>query len=131
MGRVKMEKGVTLIAAHTEVIGDIRFTDQLYISGRVTGNIYADDEKATLTVSEEGSVTGEVRVPNIVINGAVDGQVHASVKVELAAKARVKGNPLYKLIEMHLGALVEGQLVHEIGGDTTNVHRLEVDTASE
>jgi len=49
----------------------------------------------------------------------------------LAAKARVKGNLYYKLIEMHLGALVEGQLVHEIGGDTTNVHRLEVDTASE
>ena len=65
-------KGVTLIAAHTEVVGDIKFTDQLYISGKVNGNVLADNASATVVVSEEGCVSGEVRVPNVVINGLIE-----------------------------------------------------------
>jgi len=131
MARNKMDKGVTLIAAHTEVIGDIKFTDQLFVSGKVTGNVVAEDEKATLIISEEGCVAGEVRVPNIVINGTVEGNVYAGHKVELAAQAKVKGNLYYKLIEMQLGALVDGQLVHEDPNEIPNVHKLKVDAAPE
>lgn len=126
-----MDKGVTLIAPHTEIAGDIRFSDQLYISGHVTGSVFADNEKASLVVTQEGRVTGEVRVPNIVINGAVEGDVYAGNKVELAAQAKVKGNLFYKLIEMHLGALVEGQLVHEDGSKSEKVHQFTVEANSE
>ncbi len=108
-------KGVTLIAAHTEVVGDIKFTDQLYISGKVNGNVLADNASATVVVSEEGCVSGEVRVPNVVINGLIEGNVFASNKVELAANAKVRGNLHYQLIEMQLGAMVDGQLVHDEG----------------
>ncbi len=113
MARKGIEKGVTLIAAQTEVTGDIKFVDQIYVSGKVTGNVVADEEKATLIVTEEGCVAGEVRVPNVVINGLVEGDVFASHKVELAANAKVRGNLHYKLIEMQLGATVDGQLVHQ------------------
>ena len=126
----KMEKGVTLIAAGTEVVGDIKFTDQLFVSGKVSGNVLADDEKATLIVSAEGCVQGEVRVPNIVINGLIDGDVFAGIKVELAENAKVRGNLHYKLIEMQLGAMVDGQLMHEQSGDgQATVHQLNVDAA--
>jgi cytoskeletal protein CcmA (bactofilin family) len=131
MARNKMDKGVTLIAAHTEVVGDIKFTDQLYVSGKVSGNVLAEDDNATLVVSEEGCVSGEVRVPNVVINGLVEVNVYASHKVELATRAKVQGNLYYKLIEMHLGALVDGQLVHEEALAGPNVHKLNVDTGSE
>ena len=112
----KVDKGVTLIAPHTEVVGDIKFTDQLYVSGKVNGNVLASNEKATVVISEEGSVTGEVRVPNIVINGLVEGHVYAANKVELASNAKVRGNLHYQLIEMQLGAMVDGQLIHEKAG---------------
>ena len=131
MARNKMDKGVTLIAAHTEVVGDIKFTDQLYVSGPVTGNVVAEDDNATLVISEEGCVSGEVRVPNVVINGLVEGNVYASHKVELAARAKVQGNLYYKLIEMHLGALVDGQLVHEEALAGPNVHKLNIDAGAE
>ena len=68
MARNKIDKGVTLIAPHTEVIGDVRFANQLYVSGKVTGNLLADSDKATVVVGEEGVVAGKIRVPNIVIN---------------------------------------------------------------
>lgn len=94
--------------------GDLHFTEQLFVNGRVEGNVYAEpDSGATVVVSQQGSVAGEIRVPNVVINGTIEGDVYASGKLELAANARVKGNVYYKLIEMQLGATVKGQLVHE------------------
>lgn len=124
MARVKVQKGVTLIAPNTQVVGDIHFKDQLYVNGHVDGNILAgDEEAATVIISEEGSVTGEIRVPSVVINGTVEGNVFATARLELAAKARVKGNVYYQLIEMQLGAMVDGQLLHESVPGASNVHR--------
>ena len=120
------EKGVTLIAANTEVTGDVHFVNQLYINGHIKGNVTADpSSEATVVVSDEGSVNGEIRVPNVVVNGRVEGNVYATKRMELAQNAEVKGNVYYKLIEMQLGAMVDGQLVHDesLGADTPNVHR--------
>lgn len=124
MARFKARKAVTLIAPNTQVVGDIKFHDQLFINGRVDGNVLAGDQQdATVVISDEGSVKGEIRVPNVVINGEVEGNVFASARVELAANARVKGNVYYQLIEMQLGAMVDGQLLHENAAAAT-VHPL-------
>lgn len=104
----------TLIGRQTEITGDVRFTGGLHVDGRVHGNVAASaDKSAHLSISENGAVEGEVRVPVIVLNGAVVGDVYASEKVTLGAKARVTGNVFYKVIEMVSGAQVNGQLVHE------------------
>ena len=65
-----------------------------------------------LTVSEKGVIEGDVRVPNLVLNGAVQGDVYVSDRVELASHAKVTGNVYYNLIEMAMGAEVNGNLVH-------------------
>ena len=131
MARMKVQKGVTLIAPNTAVVGDIRFKDQLYVNGHVDGNILADDEgPATVIISEEGSVKGEIRVPNVVINGEVEGNVYASARVELAARARVKGNVYYELIEMQLGAMVDGQLLHE-QAESAEVHPIPAESGAD
>jgi cytoskeletal protein CcmA (bactofilin family) len=126
MAKKQTDKGVTLIASDTEVVGDVRFTNQLFVNGRVSGNVIADNPKATLVISEEGYVSGEINVPNVVINGTVEGNVYAGHRVELAAHAKIIGNLYYQLIEMHLGALVDGQLVHEekAEAEDRNVHTL-------
>ncbi len=106
-------KGATLIANNAVVEGHIRFSDQLLINGIVKGNIYAEEgESATLTVTGKGEVHGEIRVPNVVINGTVVGDIHSSKHVDLAAQARIEGNVYYHLIEVSMGAVVEGRLVH-------------------
>ena len=133
MARRKLDKGVTLVATNTELTGDVRFADQLYVNGRIIGNIVADSsEGATVIISEEGTVKGEIRVPNVVINGVVEGNVYASGKLELAAKARVVGNVYYALVEMQLGAMVDGQLVHDeaLASGNQNVHQFPSDNSS-
>ena len=136
MAKNKTENSVTLIAANAEVCGDVNFENQLYINGHVQGNISAKDgSDATVIVSEEGSVTGEIRVPNVVVTGRVEGNVYATARMELAAKAKVKGNVYYKLIEMQLGAMVDGQLVHDetIGEEPhqPNVHAFPAESGGE
>ena len=48
----------------------------------------------------------------MVVNGSIIGDLHANGHVELAAQARVHGNVYYSLIEMAMGAEVNGKLMH-------------------
>lgn len=103
----------TLIGQHTEVLGDIRFSGGLHIDGTIKGNVIAEhDSRSMLSLSEQGTIEGEVNVPFAVLNGVVIGDVHGGEHVDLAAKARVTGNVYYNLIEMAIGAEVNGKLVH-------------------
>ncbi len=105
----------SLIGQHTQILGDITFTGGLHIDGRVEGNIMAPIESGSvLTLSEQGSIKGEVRVPNVILNGEVMGNVYAEEHVELALNARIIGNVYYNLIEMAMGAEVNGSLIHSI-----------------
>lgn len=106
----------TLIGRQTEILGDVRFSGGLHIDGKIKGKVEATGDKgSSLSISESGSIEGDVRVPNIVLNGQVVGDVHASGTITLAAKARVVGNVYYRILEMEGGAAVNGQLVHETG----------------
>jgi cytoskeletal protein CcmA (bactofilin family) len=113
-GKQKKSKQIdSLIGQDSEVKGDIVFTGWLHVDGTVRGNILSDNESgSTLTLSEQGFIEGEVHVPNVIINGRVSGDVYACEHVELAVNAKVKGNVYYKLIEMAMGAEVNGNLVH-------------------
>lgn len=104
----------TLVGTNTEIRGDLEFSGGLHVDGVVRGNVLADkdDDAAVLTLSQHGRIVGEVRVPNVVVNGTIEGDVHASVRVQLANNARVTGNVYYGLIEMAMGAEVNGNLVH-------------------
>lgn len=104
----------TLVGAGTRIHGDLEFRGGLHIDGYVKGNIQAaGDGPATLSISERGSVDGVVQAPHVLLNGTVNGDVRASERVELGPRARVIGNVQYKLIEMAVGAEVNGQLIHE------------------
>lgn len=108
----------TLIGQHTEVTGNLKFSGGLHIDGIVKGNVISEgDGRSMLSLSEHGTIEGEVRVPFVVINGVVVGDVHGSEHVELASKARVAGNVYYNLIEMAIGAEVNGKLVHYPAGE--------------
>jgi cytoskeletal protein CcmA (bactofilin family) len=103
----------SLIGAGTTVAGDVTFAGGLRIDGSVRGQVAAiDGQAATLVLSESARIDGEVRVSHVVINGTVNGPVTANDYLELQAKARVNGDVTYRTLEMHVGAIVQGKLVH-------------------
>jgi len=119
----KNQAGVTLIAEGAVFDGNLQFSGELIVCGQVRGNISGLGDDAKVTLSQSGVIEGDVRVPHVVVDGKISGEVYASAKVELAEKAIVEGNVHYELIEMHLGARIDGQLVHARGrhGSETNV----------
>ncbi|HET8897872.1 MAG TPA: polymer-forming cytoskeletal protein [Rhodanobacteraceae bacterium] len=104
----------TILAAGVYVRGDVHFSGNLHLEGAVEGVISAEDGAQSLfTLSDKGSLKGELKVPNAVINGEVEGDIHCSHKLELAAQARVQGDVHYAVLEMAAGARVNGRLVQQ------------------
>jgi len=107
----------TLISRDTEIVGDIHFSGELIIEGRVRGSIFAEDVgDPIVSLPESGTVEGDIIAPSAVINGLVHGNVHCSKHVELASKASVIGDIRYSMIEMVLGSEVNGKLERIIDG---------------
>jgi cytoskeletal protein CcmA (bactofilin family) len=102
----------TLIGRSARVQGDIEFAGGLHVDGQVTGNVrVVAGASGALSVSEDGVIEGSVEAPLVVLNGTVNGDIAASERVVLGAKARVRGNVSYGVIEMALGAEITGRLI--------------------
>ena len=107
----------TLVGRNTRVSGDIQFRGGFHVDGYIKGNVVAEhDTPSVLSISENGTVEGTVSVPHVVLNGTVKGDVSARERVQLGATARVIGNVYYNLIEMAIGAEINGKLIHEPAG---------------
>ncbi len=103
----------TLIGADTVLEGDVEFGGGLRVDGAINGNVSERGAKAgTFVLSERGRVEGAISVSHAMINGTVVGPLRVSEFVELQPKARVMGDVCYKTLEIHLGAVVDGKLIH-------------------
>lgn len=101
----------TLIGKASRVHGGMEFAGGLHLDGAIEGNLRADPvDGSSLSVSETGSIDGNVEVGNLMLNGAVRGDIVARGRVVLGATARVQGNVYYGVIEMTLGAQIMGKL---------------------
>ncbi|MDO9404021.1 MAG: polymer-forming cytoskeletal protein [Polaromonas sp.] len=110
-GKKKQPPIKSLIAQGSCIEGNLKFTDGLRIDGEVVGDIRANEDNASiLVISETAIVSGHIYADHVIINGRVNGPVHASELLELQPKARITGDVTYKALEMHQGAVIFGQL---------------------
>jgi cytoskeletal protein CcmA (bactofilin family) len=104
----------TLIGQTAIINGDLVFSGGLHVDGTINGNVIAEeDSDALLILSKSGRINGDVKVPNMLLNGEIVGDVFGANRVELAADSRINGSVYYNLIEMAIGAEVNGGLIHE------------------
>ena len=109
----KTTKIDTLVGENTEVTGNLKFTGGLHVEGTVKGNISADaDTNSVLSLSEQGTIEGEIHVPYNIIDGTVLGNIYSSEHIELESKSRITGDVYYNLLEISSGAQISGRLVH-------------------
>ena len=109
----KQKGSSTLIEVGTLIKGEIFFDNELFIMGEVDGDLNSDSDLAKLIVSKTGKVQGEIRVPNVVVNGTILGNVFASGSLEITGTARVFGDLHYSTIEIQGGSHITGRLVAE------------------
>jgi cytoskeletal protein CcmA (bactofilin family) len=126
----------TLIGPQVIIRGDFHFSGGLYVEGRIIGKVIASSgEPAQVTLAETGVIEGEVRAPNVIINGQLVGDAYGE-QVEMHPKARVNGNVHYRVIEMVAGSTLTGRLIHTESVvasapamDSTNVTPITADVA--
>jgi len=120
----------SLIGVGTKIEGNITFTGGLRVDGEVVGNVTAvSDEPSTLVLSEKARIEGEISVSHLVVNGEISGPVYVAEFLELQSRSRVKGDVHYNNLEMHLGAVVEGHLVHQSGESESKTVELKLATS--
>lgn len=101
----------TLVGEGTSIRGELRFSEGLRIDGEVIGDIVAvGDERNLLVISERARVIGKVRAGHVIVNGTVQGPVSSDELLELQPKARIAGDVRYERLEMHQGAVIDGEL---------------------
>ena len=107
----------TIVGIETRINGVVHFEGGLHIDGLVHGNVTADpDSEASLSLADGATIDGGVTVPYVLLEGIVKGDVFANKRVILGSTARVIGNVYYNLIEMAIGAEINGKLVHQPEG---------------
>lgn len=100
----------SLVGEGTVLHGNLAFADGVRIDGEVQGNVVAASAGSLVVISEKARVFGEVKAAHVIINGEVKGPVHSTELLELQPKARIAGNVRYEVLEMHQGALIDGEL---------------------
>jgi cytoskeletal protein CcmA (bactofilin family) len=90
----------------TTLTGETSFQSMLRVDGHLTGKV--NSEKGTLIIGTDGQVDADIEVMSAVVNGAVNGDITASEKIELGRAAKVVGNITSPQVVIEPGAIFEG-----------------------
>jgi cytoskeletal protein CcmA (bactofilin family) len=111
LGKKKPPPIRSLVGEGMTVQGTVLFSEGLRIDGRVEGDVVAaGDTHSILVISEKARVIGKVMAAHVIINGEVEGPIVCHEMLELQPKARITGDIRYDVLEMHPGAMVDGEL---------------------
>lgn len=95
----------TLLGKGAQFDGKLTFDGTVRIDGDFTGEIYSED---ILVVGEGGYVKAELEIGSLVVEGTVEGNIHAKRSVEIHAPGRVKGNITTPSLFIDRGVVFEG-----------------------
>jgi cytoskeletal protein CcmA (bactofilin family) len=88
--------------------GELSGSEDLYVDGQVEGSISLKGN--SLTVGPNGQVKASVEAKGLVVQGKLEGNVHASDRVELHKSAVVTGDIATQRISIEEGAYLKGKI---------------------
>jgi cytoskeletal protein CcmA (bactofilin family) len=94
--------------------GKMTFEGVFRLDGKFEGEIF---ESGTLIVGEAASIKGKVGLNTIIINGIVEGEIYAKVRVEIHSTGKVYGNLYAPILTINEGGIFEGHCKMEGGVD--------------
>jgi len=95
----------TIIGPDSEVKGTVFSKGSIRVDGIIEGGITQSD---SVIVGETGIVSGDINAQTVVVAGRVQGNVNASVSIELMDDAELKGDIKTRQLSIHEGAFFEG-----------------------
>jgi cytoskeletal protein CcmA (bactofilin family) len=99
---------MTTIGPSLSIHGEISSDEDLVIEGRVGGQIVM--KNATLTIGKQARVDADVRGARVQVLGAIQGNIAATDRIELAPTAAVVGDLTANHIVLVEGATFTGRI---------------------
>jgi cytoskeletal protein CcmA (bactofilin family) len=108
---VPMANATNVLASGIEIVGSIKFSNDMIIDGRIEGQITS--EKGRVTIGENAKIKGDIKAGEVKLYGEVEGTIESD-RCELKGKSRLNGDIKTKMLSMEEGAHLTGRT--EIGG---------------
>jgi len=102
-----IDDSTTVLGRGIRIKGEITGPASIEVWGQLSGNAGTE---GLFLVREGGHVHGEVAATHVVIEGEVDGKIHAEQKIELRPTCKVKGNVEAQTVAIAEGAYFEGRI---------------------
>lgn len=99
---------MTLISKSVAIKGEVSCDEDLYIDGQVEGTI--DPKGYRLTIGPNGRVKANITARAVVVQGRLEGNIHASDRVDLKESATVVGDIVTQLISIDEGVTLKGSV---------------------
>lgn len=104
----------TLISEGCKITGKVSGNGNFMINGEIDGEC---DIEGTVTLAKNGFWRGTIKAHSVVVAGTIEGDIHASGRVEISDTARISGTVSGEAIAVAEGAIVEG-VMQTTGRDT-------------
>ena len=106
--RTRLAKAApSIISSDLVIVGTLTSTGDVFIDGRVDGDI----RSGSATLGEKANFEGEIVAEEVTIRGKAHGTIRAR-KVSLAASSHVQGTILHEALAVEVGAFFEGNCRH-------------------
>lgn len=99
---------IATIGKSVVVKGELSGSEDLAVDGEVEGSISLRGQ--SLTVGPNGRVRANIEARNVILHGRVDGDVHATERVELRKTASLTGDISTARISIEDGAFFKGTI---------------------
>ncbi|MCP5404854.1 MAG: polymer-forming cytoskeletal protein [Pseudomonadaceae bacterium] len=102
--------GHCLITGNLQIRGDVYFSGQLRVDGRVDGKVSVyEGGRGQLVVSKGAVINGAVIATSVLADGTVNGPMDVLEKLECRPNAVIRGRVVYGTIHISDGAKIEAQ----------------------
>ena len=99
-----------VLASGIEIIGSIRFTNDMHIDGKLEGQILSESGK--VTIGEQADIKGDINAGDVHVYGRVNGNIRSN-RCRLKDHAVITGDITTAVLSMDEGARLSGRA--EIG----------------
>jgi len=103
-GSAPMEQAT--IGRSLVIKGEVSGTEPIYIDGHIEGSLHFPDSR--VTIGRNGNVTANVDARELVIMGAVRGNVQCSDRLDIRSEGSLTGDVVTQRISVEDGALMKG-----------------------
>jgi cytoskeletal protein CcmA (bactofilin family) len=96
------------IGASLVIKGEITGSEALYIDGRVEGSIHVNGQR--VTIGRSGSVTANINAKEVVIMGAVKGNIQCTERLDIRCEGSLTGDVTSPRVCVEDGAMLKGSV---------------------